>query len=217
MAVRKRWWSALADLMSVRAGAGGDLSTDPMLETQLAALRPRLVPTSYLAGPARPDYRIALALPDHSLTWVLLDAHNVYTLVTDAMVQRWEAAGVDWQARAIRNLGPRSGRDSVTLFTKGLPGPDGRPLFAMATHRDGLGISRLFAEQAVAHHFPHGYRVAIPTMQTGMVLSNAAGAEVEQQFTELVECLWSESDIALIKDVFAPELLRPAALPEAVT
>ena len=185
-------------------------ATEALSEAEeLTALRSRIVPTAFFEV-GLPGPRADLVFPGLALSWVLLLGDGHFRHVTDEMVARWTAAGTDWQQVALDNLRPRHPKDKARqLFTGYYDGPDGRPGCAFALHDDGLGLSRLLLRDEIERQFGDDYRVALPDLQAGMVISTTAAGELVRAFAETVERYYESGSAPLRAGMYDPAMLRP--------
>ncbi len=186
----------------------------PSPEHQLAALRPRVVPRALFAA-GLPGPRADLVFPGLALSWGLLLGRRQFAHVTKAMVLRRDGAGIDRQRAALANLRPRHPRDAERrLFTGYYQNRDRTPGCAFALHDDGLGLSRLLLHDEIARVFPEGYRVALPDLQAGLVLSATAPPGLARAFADTVDAYYSGGAAPISAGLFDPALLRPRASAE---
>jgi hypothetical protein len=176
---------------------------------ELAVLRPRIVPTAFFEV-GLPGPRADLVFPGLALSWVLLLGDGRFRYVTDEMIARWTAAGTDWRQVALDNLRPRHSKDKARqIFTGYYDGRDGRPGCAFALHDDGLGLSRLLLREEIGRLFPDGYRVALPDLQAGMVISTTVAPDLMRAFAETVERYYESGSAPLRAGLYNPAMLRP--------
>jgi hypothetical protein len=201
---------ALEGLPGMRPERSERVSREALSEAEeLAALRPRIVPTAFF-DVGLPGPRADLVFPGLALSWVLLLGDGRFRHVTDEMIARWTAAGTDWRQVALGNLRPRHPKDKARqVFTGYYDGPDGRAGCAFALHDDGLGLSRLLLREETGRLFPDGYRVALPDLQAGMVISTTAAPDLMRAFAETVERYYESGSAPLRAGLYDPAMLRP--------
>ena len=148
-----------------------------------------------------------LLLPDYALTWALRDRqpHECVRDVTAEMVATWEAAGIDWQQRAVINLKV----SSRVLWTHRKLRQDGSIGMVLMMHDDGFGSSRVLLWGYLQQHFPAGYYVAIPDRRIGIVTPRNLSHSERQEMQEMIESYYNAASIPIGLDLFTPEDLIP--------
>jgi hypothetical protein len=196
-------------MRNVRHRVRSSLEPEALGEAEeLAALRPRIVPTAFFEV-GLPGPRVDLVFPGLALSWVLLLGEGHFRYVTDEMVARWTAAGMDWRQVALDNLRPRHPKDKARqLFTGYYDALDGRPGCAFALHDDGLGLSRLLLREEIERLFGAEYRVALPDLQAGMVVSTTAAPDLMRAFADTVERYYEGGSAPLRAGLYDPAMLR---------
>jgi hypothetical protein len=172
-----------------------------------------------------------LLMPDYDLTWSILerDSRSVSPQerlrqreasacaqrlrqrsecsreVSAAMVTAWEAAGINWQQRAVINLKVASRE----LWTHRKLRPDGSLLMALMQHDDGFGSSRILLSGYLQQHFPAGYYVAIPDRRIGIVTPRNLSASERQETQDSIQSYYDRASIPIGSQLLAPEDLLP--------
>jgi hypothetical protein len=164
-----------------------------------------------------------LLMPDYDLTWSILerDSHSVLEAsasaerlsqrsecsrdVSTAMVTAWEAAGINWQQRAVINLKVASRE----LWTHRKLRPDGSLLMALMLHDDGFGSSRILLSGYLQQHFPAGYYVAIPDRRIGIVTPRNLSVSERQETEDLLRSYYDRASVPIGSQLLAPEDLLP--------
>jgi hypothetical protein len=160
-----------------------------------------------------------LLVPDYDLTWSILerDSRSVSLQerlrqrsecsreVTAAMVTTWEAAGINWQQRAVINLKVASRE----LWTHRKLRPDGSLLMALMLHDDGFGSSRILLSGYLQRHFPDGYYVAIPDRRIGIVTPRNLSKIERQETQDLLQSYYDRASMPIGLQLLAPEDLIP--------
>jgi hypothetical protein len=148
-----------------------------------------------------------LLMPDYELTWSILDRQRSQCSqeVSAVMVTAWEAAGINWQQRAVINLKVASRE----LWTHRKLRPDGSLLMALMLHDDGFGSSRILLSGYLQQHFPAGYYVAIPDRRIGIVTPRNLSASERQEIQELLQSYYDRASVPICSQLLAPEDLIP--------
>jgi hypothetical protein len=157
-----------------------------------------------------------LLMPDYELTWSILerDSRSEKRLrqrsecsqeVNVAMVTAWEAAGINWQQRAVINLKVASSE----LWTHRKLRPDGSLLMALMQHDDGFGSSRILLSGYLHQHFPAGYYVAIPDRQIGIVTPRNLSISERRETEDLLQSYYDRASVPIGSQLIAPEDLLP--------
>jgi hypothetical protein len=167
--------------------------------------------------------RQQLLMPDYDLTWSILerDSRSVREAsacaeqlsrrsdcsqeVSAAMVTAWEAAGINWQQRAVINLKVASRE----LWTHRKLRPDGSLLMALMLHDDGFGSSRILLSGYLHQHFPAGYYVAIPDRRIGIVTPRNLSVSERQETEDLLQFYYDRAAMPIGSQLLAPEDLLP--------
>jgi hypothetical protein len=156
-----------------------------------------------------------LLIPNYDLTWSILErdsrSEQLSQLsecsqeVSVAMVTAWEAAGINWQQRAIINLKVASRE----LWTHRQLRPDGSLLMALMQHDDGFGSSRILLSGYLHQHFPAGYYVAIPDRQIGIVTPRNLTVSERQEIQDSIQSYYDRAAMPIGSQLLAPEDLLP--------
>jgi hypothetical protein len=146
-----------------------------------------------------------LLVPDYDLTWSILDRSESSREVTAAMVTTWEAAGINWQQRAVINLKVASRE----LWTHRQLRPDGSLRMALMMHDDGFGSSRILLSGYLRQHFPAGYYVAIPDRRIGIVTPRNLSASERQETQDSIQSYYDRASVPIGLQLIAPEDLIP--------
>jgi len=164
-----------------------------------------------------------LLMPDYNLTWSILDRDSRSVReasacaerlrqrsecsreVTAAMVTAWEAAGINWQQRAVINLKVASRE----LWTHRKLREDGSLLMALMQHDDGFGSSRILLSGYLHQHFPAGYYVAIPDRRIGIVTPRNLSVSERQETEDLLQSYYDRASVPIGSQLLAPEDLIP--------
>ncbi len=121
------------------------------------------------------------------------------------MVTVWEAAGINWQQRAVINLKVASRE----LWTHRQLRPDGSLLMALMMHDDGFGSSRILLSGYLQQHFPAGYYVAIPDRRVGIVTPRNLSERERQEIQNLLQSYYDRASVPIGSQLLAPEDLIP--------
>lgn len=148
-----------------------------------------------------------LLVPDYVLTWSILerDRSECSQEVSTAMVTAWEAAGINWQQRAVINLKAVSRE----LWTHRKLRQDGSLLMALMLHDDGFGSSRILLSGYLQQHFPAGYYVAIPDRRIGIVTPRNLSASELQETQDSIQSYYDLAVVPIGSQLLAPEDLIP--------
>ena len=156
-----------------------------------------------------------LLVPGYDLTWSILDGDSrserlrqqaeCSRKVTAAMVTAWEAAGINWQQRAVINLKVASRE----LWTHRQLRPDGSLLMAIMMHDDGFGSSRILLSGYLQQHFPAGYYVAIPDRRIGIVTPRNLSGRERQEIQDSIQSYYDRASVPIGSQLLAPEDLIP--------
>ena len=156
-----------------------------------------------------------LLVPGYDLTWSILDGDSrserlrqraeCSREVTAAMVTAWEAAGINWQQRAVINLKVASRE----LWTHRQLRPDGSLLMAIMMHDDGFGSSRILLSGYLQQHFSAGYYVAIPDRRIGIVTPRNLSGSERQEIQDSIQSYYDRASVPIGSQLLAPEDLIP--------
>ncbi|WP_373539851.1 hypothetical protein [Chamaesiphon sp.] len=148
-----------------------------------------------------------LLISDYDLTWSILerDRSQCSQEVSAEMVTVWEAAGINWQQRAVINLKVASRE----LWTHRQLRPDGSLLMALMMHDDGFGSSRILLSGYLQQHFPAGYYVAIPDRRVGIVTPRNLSERERQEIQNLLQSYYDRASVPIGSQLLAPEDLIP--------
>lgn len=157
-----------------------------------------------------------LLMPDYELTWSILERDSRVQQrlrqrsqcsqeVSAVMVTVWEAAGINWQQRAVINLKVASRE----LWTHRQLRPDGSLLMGIMQHDDGFGSSRILLSGYLQQHFPDGYYVAIPDRRIGIVTPRNLSESERQEIQNLLQSYYDRASVPIGLQLLAPEDLLP--------
>jgi hypothetical protein len=148
-----------------------------------------------------------LLMPDYNLTWSILerDGSQCSQEVSAEMVTAWEAAGINWQQRAVINLKMAS----KELWTHRKLRQDGSLLMGLMLHDDGFGSSRILLSGYLQQHFPAGYYVAIPDRQIGIVTPRNLSVSERKDTQDLLQFYYDLASVPIGSQLLAPEDLIP--------
>jgi hypothetical protein len=148
-----------------------------------------------------------LLMPDYNLTWSILerDGSQCSQEVSAEMVTAWEAAGINWQQRAVINLKVVS----KELWTHRKLRQDGSLLMGLMLHDDGFGSSRILLSGYLQQHFPAGYYVAIPDRQIGIVTPRNLSVSERKDTQDLLQFYYDLASVPIGSQLLAPEDLIP--------
>ena len=157
-----------------------------------------------------------LLMPDYELTWSILERDSrvqqrlrqrsqCSQKVSAVMVTVWEAAGINWQQRAVINLKVASRE----LWTHRQLRPDGSLLMGIMQHDDGFGSSRILLSGYLQQHFPDGYYVAIPDRRIGIVTPRNLSERERQEIQNLLQSYYDRASVPIGSQLLAPEDLLP--------
>ncbi len=121
------------------------------------------------------------------------------------MVTAWEAAGINWQQRAVINLKVAS----KELWTHRKLRQDGSLLMGLMLHDDGFGSSRILLSGYLQQHFPAGYYVAIPDRQIGIVTPRNLSVSERKDTQDLLQFYYDLASVPIGSQLLAPEDLIP--------
>ncbi|AFY93208.1 hypothetical protein [Chamaesiphon minutus] len=148
-----------------------------------------------------------LLISDYDLTWSILecDLSQCSQEVSAEMVTAWEAAGINWQQRAVINLKVASRE----LWTHRQLRPDGSLLMALMMHDDGFGSSRILLSGYLQQHFPAGYYVAIPDRRIGIATPSNLSVSERQEIQDSIQSYYDRASMPIGSQLLAPEDLIP--------
>ena len=157
-----------------------------------------------------------LLMPDYELTWSILERDSRVQQrlrqrsqcsqeVSAEMVTVWEAAGINWQQRAVINLKVASRE----LWTHRQLRPDGSLLMGIMQHDDGFGSSRILLSGYLQQHFPAGYYVAIPDRRIGIVTPRNLSERERQEIQDLLQFYYDRASVPIGLQLLAPKDLLP--------
>jgi hypothetical protein len=188
---------------------------DRVIPSLVQPLPKRIVPTEETLGKytnslcaSRGDFpHQQLLMPNYDLTWSILERNQSECSqeVSAAMVTAWEAAGINWQQRAVINLKVASRE----LWTHRKLRPDGSLLMGLMLHDDGFGSSRILLSGYLHQHFPAGYYVAIPDRRIGIVTPRNLSVSERQETEDLLQSYYDRAAMPIGLQLLAPEDLIP--------
>ena len=172
--------------------------------------------TNYLCASRGNFPRQKLLMPDYELTWSILERDSRVQQrlrqrsqcsqeVSAEMVTVWEAAGINWQQRAVINLKVASRE----LWTHRQLRPDGSLLMGIMQHDDGFGSSRILLSGYLQQHFPAGYYVAIPDRRIGIVTPRNLSERERQEIQDLLQFYYDRASVPIGLQLLAPKDLLP--------
>lgn len=184
---------------------GGSACT--LEDIPLSQLLPVFVPAASIGTAQCPGPYSLLEARSLVQTWAILLSGDAIRPLTCAIQQYWETQGIDWQARALRNLRELS---PPPLGTGALLRDDGDTWLISLKYPDGLAASRLLLCGELARLFPSGYRVALPESNRAFAFVGDLDPEDIDTVQNLVRRSYSMSLQPLSQEIFDPEELRPA-------
>lgn len=125
-----------------------------------------------------------------------------------AVAADWERRGIDWRARALRNL---RAEDRGQVWTHEKIDVSGRRLWVAMMHPDGLGSSRLLCAAELAATFPEGYQLGLPDRSCALAISATLSAAELAQVTNLVDSCYAGAAIPMRPGLFQPSDLLERA------
>lgn len=172
--------------------------------------------TNYLCASRGNFPHQKLLMPDYELTWSILERDSRVQQrlrqrsqcsqeVSAEMVTAWEAAGINWQQRAVINLKVASRE----LWTHRQLRPDGSLLMGIMQHDDGFGSSRILLSGYLQQHFPAGYYVAIPDRRIGIVTPRNLSERERQEIQDLLQFYYDRASVPIGLQLLAPKDLLP--------
>lgn len=172
--------------------------------------------TNYLCASRGNFPHQKLLMPDYELTWSILERDSRVQQrlrqrsqcsqeVSAEMVTVWEAAGINWQQRAVINLKVASRE----LWTHRQLRPDGSLLMGIMQHDDGFGSSRILLSGYLQQHFPAGYYVAIPDRRIGIVTPRNLSERERQEIQNLLQSYYDRASVPIGLQLLAPKDLLP--------
>lgn len=173
----------------------------------VSQLLPVFVPAACIGTARCPGPYAVLEAHGIVLTWAVRPPGDAIRPITSAIEQAWDAQGIDWKARALRNLRELS---PPPLATGALLRDDGDTWLISLKYPDGLAASRLLLHDELARLFPAGYRVALPESNRAFAFARDLDREDIDTVQNLVQRGCSSSACPLSPEIFDPEDLRPA-------
>jgi hypothetical protein len=184
---------------------GGSARTPEGLS--ISQLVPVFVPAGCIGTARCPGPYSVLKAQGIVETWAVPLSGDAMQPVTSAIEQTWDAQGVDWKARALRNLDELS---PPPLATGALLREHGEIWLISLKYADGLAASRLLLHDELARQFPGGYRVALPETSRAFAFARDLDREDLDTVQNLVRRSYSLSAQPLSAEIFDPEDLKPA-------
>jgi hypothetical protein len=169
---------------------------------------PLFIPSSFVETGAWVGPYSILRAGGVALVWAVLLPGDSIRYVLHQMQREWEARGIDWRTRALRNLRELS---PEPLGTGALFRDDGETWLLSLMHNDGLGPSRLLLGDELERVFPKGYRVALPERDRGFAFARDLDHEDADTVENLIQRSYSSSGQPLSPAIFEPDDLLFAA------
>jgi hypothetical protein len=146
-----------------------------------AELMPIVVPLSFAdldwPGPIDPIGELPFAL-----TWALVGKGNSWIYVSHEQSAYWDGCGVDWQAKAFRNL-----RDASRPGSNGEKcDAHGRPFLMVMLQKDATGPSRLLLPNLFVEDLGADYLVAIPERTCAVAYRRNLSAEEQTDVDAMI-------------------------------
>jgi hypothetical protein len=193
----RRRMRPLVSTVEVRAEVEGVQDLSRVLPVFLAS---GLVEAGSWSGPCA-----ILQAPGIAQAWAVLppasDIQSNIQYVDAAMQREWEARGVDWKNRAVRNLHDSS---PEPLGTGALFRDNGETWLISLMYPDGLGPSRLLLTKALERIFPRGYQVALPECTRAFAFARQLDREDRDTFENLIQRSFTTSGQPLSPDILDP-------------
>ena len=183
-------------------------------DRDIAAVLPVFIPSSFVRNAGGwPGPCEVLPAGGIALAWAVTLADATTAYVLHETQREWEGQGIDWKARALRNLRELS---PEPLGTGALFRDNGETWLISLMYPDGLGPSRLLLAEQLQRIFPKGYRVALPERSRGF----AFAADLDHVDADTVESLirssYSKGERPLSCGIFEPNDLL-SATPRSTT
>lgn len=151
--------------------------------SDLSCLYPLIVPAEFYEHGDWPGPIHQLAAPGFALTWGLCKPDNMLFYVSRKDQAGWEAEGIAWKDVAMANLRAHHATERHGVLDR----PDGSIAMAVFLEAYGLGPARLLLPGALDHHFPDGYRVAIPEMTCGLAFTTTPSEEERYKIEGMID------------------------------
>ncbi len=168
---------------------------------------PVFIPSSFVEDADWAGPYTTLRAQSVALTWAVLLPGEAIRYVLHEMQREWEARGIDWKARALKNLHELS---PEPLGTGALFRDDGETWLISLMYSDGLGPSRLLLTDQLEGLFPNGYRVALPERSRGFAFSAELDLEDADTVESLIHNSYSKGERPLSPEIFEPSNLLSA-------
>jgi hypothetical protein len=168
---------------------------------------PVFIPSTVVERGAWPGPHSRLPARGLALGWAVPVSAGGLRPVIEETRQTWEAQGMNWKARALRNLRDLS---PLPLGSGALFRDSGEIWLISLTYPDGLGVSRLLLAEELAQIFPRGYRAALPERNRAFAFARDLDREDGGIVEHLIERSYSKSDQPLSPWIFDPDDLLSA-------
>jgi hypothetical protein len=195
----RRGMRPLVNAVDLRAERNGVQDLDGLL--------PVFLPAALVGAGSWPGLFAILTAPEIAQAWALLAPDGGIQYVDAPMQREWEARGVDWKNRAVRNIQDRS---PEPLGTGALFRDSGETWLISLMYPDGLGPSRLLLSGALERIFPRGYQVALPECTRAFAFARQLDPEDRDTLENLIQRSFATSGQPL-----SPEIFEPADLLES--
>ena len=156
----------------------------PPSEHDIDRLVPLILPSALLR-PYWPGPIEALGDLPFALTWAIAGDGNSFVYVTRTIEAHWDAAGIDWRARAMENLQRIARKDRASHEKND---EFGLPFVQVLLNEDAIGPSRLLLPGFFEDTFGEDYLVAIPEQTCAVVYRT----DLTEEETALVDTLINE-------------------------
>jgi hypothetical protein len=181
-----------------------ELATSANEDWDIGKLLPVFIPTTLVEAAGWPGPFANLPAPGVAMAWALLLADDTIRYVLHDIQQGWEAQGIDWRRRALRNLSELS---PEPLGTGALFRENGETWLISLMYPDGLGPSRLLLTHELERVFPNGYQVALPERNRAFAFARDLDREDADTVQSLIERSYLGSDRRLSAGILDPAQL----------
>ena len=163
----------------------------------LSRLLPVFLPSALVEAGSWSGPCAILQAPGIAQAWALLSTDGDIQYVDTLMQREWEAQGVDWKYRAVRNLHDSS---PEPLGTGALFRDNGETWLISLMYPDGLGPSRLLLTGALERIFPRGYQVALPECTRAFAFARQLDREDRDTLENLIQRSFTSASIPAVKE-----------------
>lgn len=173
--------------------------------TDIENVVPIIVPRTYFGQGNWPGPYDYLQSEFLGLTWTILHPGGIMVYVNHEDVLVWDSEHINWREMASHNL-IRISKNK--LWTNEKKDANGRLLWAVMMHKDGLGSSRLLLQKEISEAIGEKYRVGLPDRSCAIVIPESAGRENMMEVKQIVQRMFENAAAPMLCNLFDPSDLE---------